>query len=390
MNKKILIVSEYYHPFIKGGAETTIKAYAEKLVKDGNKVTVLTPNYETNDKIREKIGGVEVIRFKSLRRLLYKSKKRKDITKEAYANKKRLFYLFLSFYTVFSACDMRNATKRLMKKKHFDEIGGNNLESVLAVAGIKTKSRKVVYLRDFGLFCHNRGLYQCDWFCELCGLRNFLSAGDLKGIVKWMFGLTKKLENSQLNKFNHIVAASEFIRNRTSDITKVKKEDIEIIYDIIAPEYIAEVSKKEAREKLKLPLNKKIFLYLGTLSPLKGAQFIVPLSKRFEEIYFVVVGGGPLKDEISKNQGQNLRYDGFVETTEIKYYYKSADVLLVPSVWYEPFGRVVAEGFANGCFVIGSNYGGIGEQIKKSKKGIATTPTLEGLENSIENYLKKS
>jgi len=44
--------------------------------------------------------------------------------------------------------------------------------------------------------------------------------------------------------------------------------------------------------------------------------------------------------------------------------------LIIPSVWEEPFGRVVIEGNLQGLPVIGSNMGGIPEIISTMKSGI--------------------
>ena len=44
-----------------------------------------------------------------------------------------------------------------MRKNSFDFIHSNNLESILALNKLKTKSKKILHLRDFGIFCYNRG-----------------------------------------------------------------------------------------------------------------------------------------------------------------------------------------------------------------------------------------
>ena len=48
-----------------------------------------------------------------------------------------------------------------------------------------------------------------------------------------------------------------------------------------------------------------------------------------------------------------------------------ADVLVVPSIWDEPFGRVVIEGNYYGMPVIASDRGGIPEIINTLKGGIS-------------------
>ena len=45
------------------------------------------------------------------------------------------------------------------------------------------------------------------------------------------------------------------------------------------------------------------------------------------------------------------------------------DFLIVPSVWNEPFGRIVVEAFSRGVPVLGSRTGGIPELIEAGRTG---------------------
>ena len=72
---------------------------------------------------------------------------------------------------------------------------------------------------------------------------------------------------------------------------------------------------------------------------------------------------------------------------ELKYYYKASDILIVPSKWNEPFGRVIIEGQSNGCVVITSNVGAIPELIKHGKNGfIVKNGNFVELIKSLNSY----
>ena len=45
---------------------------------------------------------------------------------------------------------------------------------------------------------------------------------------------------------------------------------------------------------------------------------------------------------------------------------KSASIIVIPSLWQEPFGLVAAEAMSNGICIIASKVGGIPEIIKKN------------------------
>jgi glycosyltransferase involved in cell wall biosynthesis len=65
---------------------------------------------------------------------------------------------------------------------------------------------------------------------------------------------------------------------------------------------------------------------------------------------------------------------GMVSQDELIHYYDSSDVLLVPSLWREPFGLVIAEAMARGLPVIASNTGGPAEILEHEVNGLLIEP----------------
>lgn len=59
---------------------------------------------------------------------------------------------------------------------------------------------------------------------------------------------------------------------------------------------------------------------------------------------------------------------------KLKKIYLECDVLIVSSIWEEPFGRVIIEGNLHGLPVIASKVGGIPEIMKKMNSGILINP----------------
>ena len=58
----ILFLSRYYFPSV-GGVEKHVEKVSEKLISKGNNVTVITTKHKNNLKQKEKIKGVNIIRF---------------------------------------------------------------------------------------------------------------------------------------------------------------------------------------------------------------------------------------------------------------------------------------------------------------------------------------
>jgi glycosyltransferase involved in cell wall biosynthesis len=199
--------------------------------------------------------------------------------------------------------------------------------------------------------------------------------------------MKKRINNiSGLSDFDFLIAISNFVKEKYIDILQVNKNKIKVLYNPISDDIVSKLSKKEARSLLNLPEHKKIVLYAGSLTEEKGAYMLSDLSEKLKDHLFIVIGNGILKELFLKKKQDNLRYLGYLSISELKDYYRASDILVVPSLWYEPFGRVVLEGAYNGCYVIGSDRGGIPEVIDWLKCGIYTKPTVENFVKEITGY----
>ena len=66
---------------------------------------------------------------------------------------------------------------------------------------------------------------------------------------------------------------------------------------------------------------------------------------------------------------------------------KNASIIVIPSLWQEPFGLVVAEAMSNGMAVIASKVGGIPEIVKDKGILIENINYLK-LKNSMAGLIK--
>jgi len=117
------------------------------------------------------------------------------------------------------------------------------------------------------------------------------------------------------------------------------------------------------------------FGYLGVLSPDKGLETLAAAWRRVgvSQASLAVAGrGGELYTEKLKGMfSADVRFEGWVDSAR---FIATIDFLIVPSVWNEPFGRIIIEAFAQGVPVIGSQIAGIGETVRNSKNGFTFTP----------------
>jgi glycogen(starch) synthase len=68
-----------------------------------------------------------------------------------------------------------------------------------------------------------------------------------------------------------------------------------------------------------------------------------------------------------------IKFTGWLTSRQIDEYYRTADILVVPS-WYEPFGMVVLEGMIHGVAVAASAVGGPAEILKDGETGLLFPP----------------
>ena len=138
--------------------------------------------------------------------------------------------------------------------------------------------------------------------------------------------------------------------------------------------------KREFLENIEYSKNQKRkntrFLFAGTLVDFKGVlnllEAYVRLQKEISSVELVYCGEGPLLEQIRRcsNCYPGIYIRGKLDVNAMKREFLEADVCVVPSLWEEPFGRVVVEAAYNGCALIVSNRGGIPEIIQKLGAGI--------------------
>lgn len=117
------------------------------------------------------------------------------------------------------------------------------------------------------------------------------------------------------------------------------------------------------------------FLYIGRLSKEKGIHWMLDAFLS-EKQTLTIIGDGPFKEEIVELAKQHsfIRYKGAMDKTGVQRELSGAAVLVVPSVWQEPFGMVIIESFASGTPVIGSKIGAIAELIQHGYNGFHVEP----------------
>lgn len=156
-------------------------------------------------------------------------------------------------------------------------------------------------------------------------------------------------------------------------------------------------SKEEAKNRLNLPVNKKIILFVGSLTPRKAPDVLLNAMKiildKFSNSYLIFVGDGYLKNELENKAAelgisQHVNFSGFVDEKLKPLYYHSADIFVLPS-FSEGFGIVLLEASACGLPLVVSNLEVFNSVVIDGYNGLFTkTGDKENLADKIISLLE--
>ncbi len=128
-------------------------------------------------------------------------------------------------------------------------------------------------------------------------------------------------------------------------------------------------------------------LFVGRLERRKGLGHLLSACARvkrsFPNFRLIVVGPGTVlrfKYERSiKDMGlaDNVVFVGFVPSTELPSYYRSADIFCAPATGGESFGIVLLEAMACGKPVVATNIGGYASVLAHGEEGLLVPPRDE-------------
>lgn len=332
---KLLIVNTLYHPYKVGGAEISVQALAEKLKKRGATVAVLTLGESEG---KEEVNGIIVWRLK-IENVFWPFSDAKQST----LNKVK--WHFNDVYN--KRYDAKVTTILNSFKPHVmftNNLGGF---SVRLWDLAKSKNIKVVHtIRDYYLQCPKttkfNGEHNCVQLCTSCKL----------------YAIKKKKVSAGID---YVVGISRYVLQDHLENGYFQQVKNKVIYNGFVFNYQAE------NFKLMNP-NEVVFGYIGQINKEKGVEFMLEsFSKVKHDNWKLVIAGKVAPDYLqtlkSINNSVKIEFLGYTDSSE---FYKKIDVLIVPSLWHEPFGRVVLEGIISNKMVISSKNGGIKEIMNQN------------------------
>ena len=118
-------------------------------------------------------------------------------------------------------------------------------------------------------------------------------------------------------------------------------------------------------------------VFLGRLAPEKGLDVLLNAwSQLRRPIQLKIIGDGPLAEQAKSAQERDPRIQwlGQLPQKEVLPILGDAMCLVMPSIWYETFGRSIIEAYAKGTPVIASQLGAMAELVQDGKTGYHFPP----------------
>jgi len=353
---RILIVSNLYPPHLLGGAEIVARDFAVQLEKLGHEVFVLTSSYGLE---RSEQDG------HTWRTLHYTPAAHIDRQRPLWRQGHLLADYYHYFHYAANTRELQRAITVIQPAVLYVwEITGLGLISMLEALNAATLP-VVYHLESYWL------QYALSPETEQTRLRT-------RQLKKLLIGAVP------FPQYTSLIAASGTVKDEYRAIG-CDAGRTEVIYNGIDERFLTAPSVVEAQDERQSGRTRLI--YVGRLCEEKGVLVLLKalalLAKNQQQSSFVldVFGDGDeayVKELYRFSQSQHLAtlvtFHGKVPQDELIRSYDRADIMLIPSIWKEPFGLVVAEAMARGLPVITTNIGGPAEIVTHEIDGLLVAP----------------
>ena len=173
-----------------------------------------------------------------------------------------------------------------------------------------------------------------------------------------------------LRRMDHIIAVSSELRSILIDEFGVVPERVSVRFNGIDPAKFRFQELTEVRQKLGLPLNRRILLHVARLSPEKRHRILLDALERcpIRDFEVHLLGEGPLRGEIEdeirrRNLGTRVFLRGGVAHDQLPDWFAAADVFCLSSA-HEGCPVVIHEALACGAPVVATRVGAVPDLVE--------------------------
>lgn len=308
----------------------------------------------------------------------------------------------MAFTRPFGSHEVKSTFKKLLDDFKPDVVHLNNVHTQLSPVMAELAHQwgiKVVWtLHDYKLLCPR---YDClkngNTICETCFKGDKKTCLDNKcmkgsklasfiGFKEAIVWNRERLEAST----DVFICPSQFMADKMvqGGFSKSKMQTLCNFIDVEKCKFSSTDGTDYTDDVELLPKKEDYYCFIGRLSHEKGAKTLIEAANQLP-YKLVIIGGGPLMDELKSVAQTNIEFVGFKQWNDIKQLVGKARFSVIPSEWYENNPLSVIEAQCLGTPVLGANIGGIPEltDYTFSSGNIADLKTkIEKMWNSEFDY----
>ncbi|MGE5619864.1 MAG: glycosyltransferase family 4 protein [Sphingomonadaceae bacterium] len=356
---KVLTLSDYYSPNIRGGADIAAERLSAEIARRGHSVCVLTTVENHTDAISDTVRGVHVRRVVS-----------------------RYPLRLRNYMAVYNPMVVGQVAKKIREYRP-DIVHAHNIHTHISFQALleakKASVPVVLTAHDHQIFCGAK--FDCVGpeqptaipasQCARCQRFRFFPFRNR--LVQRAIRLSDTRVLAVSNALKEDLVANGLDPNMVS----VVHNGIEPSSMEVNPEHVKSFARRHALE------GKRIILFGGRVSHAKGIdQAIAALGKLPRDLNFVFLVLGSSEDYISYilQEGHRLSVEDrtvflpWLSGEDLKAAYALADVCLTPSVYREPFNLINIEAMAMRKPVITTVFGGPPEVVIDGVTGYTLDP----------------
>lgn len=308
----------------------------------------------------------------------------------------------MAFTRPFGSHEVKSTFKKLLDDFKPDVVHLNNVHTQLSPVMAELAHQrgiKVVWtLHDYKLLCPR---YDClkngNTICETCFngdkkacLDNKCMKGSkLASFIGYKEAVTWNRERLEAST-DVFICPSQFMADKMvqGGFSKSKMQTLCNFIDVEKCKFSSTDGTDYTDDVELLPKKENYYCFIGRLSHEKGAKTLIEAANQLP-YKLVIIGGGPLMDELKSVAHTNIEFVGFKQWDDIKQLVGKARFSVIPSEWYENNPLSVIEAQCLGTPVLGANIGGIPEltDYTFSSGNIADLKTkIEKMWNSEFDY----
>jgi len=198
---------------------------------------------------------------------------------------------------------------------------------------------------------------------------------------------------------DNFIAHNDRNKENLSSLYHIPQEKISVIpHGILEPVSIKGISKKEAREYLEVPQNKRVVLHFGNIRDYKGLDVLLKslkfVAKEIRDVLLIVAGQSwvnwkKYEKMIKENNLEDyiVKKLDFIPPSEVEYYFSASDIVVLPYKYFDSQSGVGALALPFKKPLIVTDVGGLPDFIR-DERALVRANDVEDLAEKIIDILK--